>query len=72
MKALVEYRSGLMLIIPKEGHAPLLFLEWRAQQRAGANIVHKIIDNEPGVIKIRLNVLKEDYLNAQSYINANI
>ena len=72
MKAKVEYRSGLMLIIPRMTKAPLLFLEWVANFRAGANVINKIIDNHDDVLKIRLNVSGEDYSNCAEYINANL
>ena len=72
MNAKVEYRSGLMLIIPRMTKAPLLLLEWVANFRAGANVINKIIDNQDDVLKIQLNVSGEDYDNCAEYINANL
>ena len=54
----------------------MLFLEWLAEARAGLSIVHKVINDTDGVdtgcFRIRMNVLKEDYVNARDYINANL
>ncbi len=72
MKAIVEYRSGLMLIIPRMTNAPMLLLEWVANFRAGANVINKVIDNQESVLKIRLNVSGEDYDSCAEYINANL
>jgi len=71
MKAKVEYHSGWMLIIEKETNAPLLFLEYLSNFPAPTNILHKVIDNQFGVLKIRLNGTKEDYLKIAEYINNN-
>jgi hypothetical protein len=70
--AQVKYNSGLMLIIPKMGNAPMLFLEWLSKFNAGENILHKVIENEDGVVKIRLNCIKEEYIDCADYINANL
>ncbi len=70
MKATVKYNSGLWLVIPKKANAPFLFLEWMSRFNAGANI--KVID-EGELIKIRLNhCLREQYIEAAEYINANL
>jgi len=72
MKAKVEYRSGLMLIIPRISKAPLLLLEWVSKFPAGVNVIHKVIDNQDSVLKIRLNVSGEDYDKCAEYINLNL
>lgn len=72
MKATVEYRSGLMLIIPKMTNAPLLLLEWVAKFPAGVNVIHKVIDNQESVLKFRLNVSGQEYDNCAEYINSNL
>ena len=76
MKASVKYSGGLMLLVPKTGHAPMLFLEWLSVYNAGANILHKVINDtdntDPGSFKIRLNVTKELYEGAALYINNNM
>jgi len=76
MQARLKYASGWQLVIPKTGNAPMLFLEWLASKRAGYSIVHAIFDDiegmEPGHFRIRMNVLKEGYLEAKEYINANL
>lgn len=72
MKATVSYDSGLMLTIPKESKAPMLLLEWVSNFRAGQNVIHKVINNQSDVIKIRLNCIKEQYLDCAEYINNNL
>ena len=72
MKATVKYNSGLMLVIPKMTNAPMLLLEWLSKFNAGVNILHKVIENEDGVTKIRLNCSKEQYQECADYINANL
>ena len=72
MKATVKYNSGLMLVIPKITNAPMLLLEWLSRFNAGVNILHKVIENEDGVTKIRLNCSKEQYQECADYINANL
>ena len=72
MKATVKYNSGLMLVIPKMTNAPMLFLEWLSRFNAGTNILHKVIENEDGVTKVRLNCSKEQYQECAEYINANL
>lgn len=72
MKSTVSYNSGLMLTIPKQGLSCLLFLEWLSTKPAAVNIVHKVIDKQDDVLKIRLNCTKEDYLNCSEYINNNL
>lgn len=72
MKASVKYNSGLMLVIPKRTNAPMLLLEWLSKFNAGTNILHKVIENEDEVTKIRLNCLKEQYEECADYINAKL
>ncbi len=72
MKAKIEYNSGLILIISKNGHTPLLFLEWVSKFRAGSNIIHKILNDRENILRIRLNALREDYESAKEYINNNL
>jgi len=71
-KSKVTYASGLMLIVPKENNAPILFLEWMAMKNAGQNILHKVINTDDNCLKIRLNLIKEEYQECSNYINANI
>lgn len=61
-----------MLIIPKMTKAPMLFLEWLSKFNAGSRILHKVIEDEENVTKIRLNCAKEQYLECADYINANL
>jgi len=76
MKARINYSSGWQLIIPKTGLAPMLFLEWLSENRAGLAIIHKVINDtdgvESGFFRIRMNVLKESYTDARNYINLNL
>lgn len=76
IKAKVVYNSGWQLIIPKMTKAPLLFLEWLSNYRAGLNIVHKVIVDEECIkedcIKIRLNCTKNEYIECKDYINSNL
>jgi hypothetical protein len=69
--ATVDYRRGLMLIIPKHNNAPLLFLEWLANTRAAMQLIRKII-NEDDCFKIRLYAIRADYQKCAAYINANL
>jgi hypothetical protein len=71
MNAKVEYRSGLMLILSKYGNAPLLLLEWVAEN-PNKGIIRKVInDTEGNLFKVRFNGIREDYYNAAEYINNN-
>jgi len=72
MKAQVKNNSGLMLIIPKIGNHSMLFLEWLSSYNAGYNILHKVIDNQEDVFKIRLNCSREIYFECSEYINSNL
>lgn len=72
MKAKIKYNSGLILVIPKMTNAPMLFLEWLSKFNAGENILHKVIENEAGITKIRLNCIREQYQECADYINANL
>ena len=72
MKAKIVYNSGLMLIIPKNGFAPLLFLEWFSEFPAASNIIHKCLNDTENVLRIRLNAPKEYYESAKDYINKNL
>jgi hypothetical protein len=72
MKATVKYSGGLLLVIPKSTNAPMLFLEWLSRFNAGKNILHKVIENEDGVTKIRLNCPREQYQECADYINDNL
>ena len=71
-KVQVKNNGGYMLVLPKETNAPLLFLEWVSSFRGGYQIIHKVIDNQDGVIKVRLNCLGEQYHECRDYINANL
>lgn len=71
MKAIAKYSSGLMLEIPKEGKAPMLFLEKISEYGAAKNIIHKIINCEDK-FQIRLNVLGQEYKDIAEYINNNL
>ena len=72
MKAEVKYSNGWMLIIPKSGFAPMLFMEWISKFRAGKNWIHNIDDNTDGYFNIRLNMKQELFQEAAEYINANL
>jgi len=82
-KATVNYQypnevamGGLMLIIPKAGNAPMLFLEWLSNFRNGKGSIHKIINNtgqlESGCFIVHLNAKREVYLSAAEYVNQNL
>ncbi len=71
MKAKIEYKNGWQLIVPKDGFAPMLFLEWLATFRAGKNVVHRVT-NSLYFLTIRLNETKEQIELAAKYINDNI
>lgn len=72
MKAEVKYSNGWVLVVPKYGHAPMLFMEWLSQFPAGKNWLHKIIQNLDDCFSIRLNMKKEQYEQAAQYINDNL
>ncbi len=68
--AKVVYASGWMLIIDSASKAPLLLLEWCTSQKE-INPIHRVINNQDGVLKIRLNGMGEDYKDCAKYINDN-
>jgi hypothetical protein len=76
MKVTVKYSSGLMLVIPKTGNAPMLFMEWISSYRGSSGIIHKIINDTDGVelgyFKVRLNAIRETYFDIAEYINLNL
>ncbi len=75
MKATVKYASGLMLVISKYKNQPMLFLEWLATKNAGKMPLHKVINDEDsrdnGILKIRMNLPREEYNECAEYINLN-
>lgn len=59
-----------LLAFPKEGHAPMLFLEWVATR--GKNIVYSVkCNNELGLFFARLSTERINEECVQ-YINANL
>lgn len=72
MKASIEYENGWLLIIPTDGKAPLLFLEWLSDFNASELPVHKVI-RDLDCIKVRLYGTKKlVYESALTYINNNV
>jgi hypothetical protein len=72
MKAEIIYENGWLLILPIDGHAPLLFLEWLDFYNAGECPIHKVI-RDYDCIKIRLIGTKQTtYESALKYINDNL
>jgi hypothetical protein len=76
-KAMVKYSGKLMLIIPKNDKASLLFLEWLSKENdSKKGILYKIIeyiDKEKNkFFKISMNVEKDIFLNAAEYINQKL
>jgi hypothetical protein len=71
MNAEIKYQSGYILIIPKAGNAPMLFLEWISQFRAAKVPIHKVT-NDIDFLYIRMNVALESYRICADYINSNL
>jgi hypothetical protein len=73
MNAKVSYNSGLMLTIQKSGNSPMLFLEWLATRRPAINTLHHVIDDsDKNVFKIRMNCIKNTFIECRDYINSNL
>lgn len=82
MQAKYEYRggSGNVLVIPKHGNAPMLFLEFlrdysKSQKRVIIpkiiNITGRSIDELDFFFISLTDELKQTYINAVEYINNN-
>lgn len=72
MKAEVKFSRSWVLIIPKNGNAPMLFLEWISKFRAGKNWIHKIQENLDNKFCICLNMDEEKINECANYINSNL
>ena len=74
MQAKCGYDSGNWLRIPAQGFAPLLFLEFlRDTERAITVQIKKDTTEDSGYLLIRMpNALRETFLDARDYINANL
>lgn len=76
-KVKIKYASGNLLVVPNEGHAPGLFLEWLGLEQI-KNRDLKItvcMDSRLGdyAFYIRLeNAIKETFEEAKEYINNNL
>jgi hypothetical protein len=61
------------LTIPKEGMAPMLFLEWIASFPGGKAPVYAVINNrEDEVFNIRMIATHTTYYAGLNYINQNL
>ena len=69
-KATVEYNSGLMLIVKREGNGVVLFMEWIYKFNGGR--IEKVIMNQEDAVKFRFNGLRSSFEDARDYINANL
>jgi hypothetical protein len=74
LKAKYDYRSGNILFVPKQGLAPVLFLEFI--QQYGRVIIHIPVASssyENRYFKIRMpSELREAFYEARDYINSNL
>ena len=68
MKARIQYNNGY-LIISKENNSPMLLLEFLAFTDIK---ILKVIDEKDGLLKIKFNGLRINYVDARNYINANL
>jgi len=79
LKAKYDYRSGNILLLPRTGFAPGLFLEYLENEIFNNKISSKIkvqksfidADSDYFIIKME-NEIKETFLNAVEYINNNL
>jgi hypothetical protein len=59
------------LVIPKDGHAPMLFLEWASESNSSFSSVRD--DKERNVFVISLHSYSEEfYKSVAEYINLNL
>ena len=75
MEARIENNSGLQLIIPKDGKAPMLYLEWLSEQNIlyfQEMVINDTAGIKQGYFRIRLLATREFYENAKEYINQNL
>ena len=68
--AKVKYQNGWILELPKNGLAPMLFLEWISEFRSGLMPIQKVIDGD--AFQIRFNLTKKEIEKCVEYINNNI
>ena len=74
LQAKYDYRSGNVLLLPKTGFAPGLFLEFiQNLGRAHINILSNSNDNESDYFIIKMPFeLTETFKDAVEYINNNL
>jgi hypothetical protein len=70
MTAKIKYDNGWVMEMPNEGNAPMLFLEWVSQFKAGEMPLDKIIDSD--FFQIRFHVTKKEIEKCVEYINNNL
>ena len=75
-KAKVIYKDGWLLQFPKQGNAPMLFLEHLSLFVAAKCPIHWVGNNKDGyedtMFHVRLNLDKKMIQEFASYINANL
>jgi len=72
-KARVLYTTQWCIETPKEGHAPLLFLEWISQYYSADYMLDVVRqDYTTGHLLISLRAPKEIHEAAEKYINDNL
>lgn len=74
MKATINHTSVIRLIIPAQGFATRLFLEWVALSKFRGLNFYVIMSEREGepVLIIKMGKSKEAYERARDYINSNL